>query len=257
MKAIWKGTIGFGLVSIPVKMYSAIYEQGIKFNQLHATDGGRIRYRKFCERCNQEVPNEEIVKGYEITKGQWVILTEDDFEKLPLKTTKSVEIAQFFNPSELSPLYYSKFYYLVPDKGGEKAYFLLKEAMKVSNVMAIGKVGMRNKEHLVVLKSLDGGIALASLYYFDEVRSPSLIPEWGQEVELLEGEMELALKLVKTMTKELKLEEFRDNYRGAVIKLIEAKLTGKEIKVEEEVKAAKSLMDSLKASLEVASNSVI
>ncbi len=250
MRASWKGSITFGLVTIPVKMYSATITREIKFNLLHVKDGGRIRYKRVCEKCGAEVSNDEIVRGYEISKNEYVILTDEDFEKIPLKSVKSIQIKQFFDPAELNVIYYSNFYYLAPDKGGEKAYYLLKEAMKATGSMAIGKIGRRGREYLVALKAFDGGILLAQLHYVDEIRNPAEVPGWGIEVEVSEEEMELAKQLVLAMKKPLKLEEFRDEYKEALMKLIEAKLAGREITVTEEVTAAKSLMDALKASLE-------
>ncbi len=250
MRASWKGSITFGLVTIPVKMYTATVTREVKFNLLHAKDGGRIRYKRVCEKCGAEVPSSEIVKGYEISKNEYVILTDEDFEKIPLKTVKSIEIKQFFDPTELGIIYYSNFYYLAPDKGGEKAYYLLKEAMKATQSMAIGKIGMRGREHLVALRAFDGGILLAQLHYIDEIRNPAEIPGWGIQIDISEEELELAKQLVMAMKKPLKLEEYKDEYKEALLKLIEAKLAGKEITVTEEATAAKSLMDALKASLE-------
>jgi DNA end-binding protein Ku len=250
MRAVWRGSITFGLVTIPVKVYSATLSKELKFNLLHAKDGGRIRYRRVCEKCGQEVSQEEIVRGYEISKNEYVILTDEDFEKVPLKSVKSIEINHFFEPSELNVIYYSNFYYISPDKGGEKAYYLLRRAMDETSSMAIGKMGMRGKEHLVVLKNFNGGLLLAQLHYIDEIRSPSEVPGWGIEVEVTDEELELAKKLILAMKKPLQLENFRDEYKEALLKLIEAKLSGKVVTVTEEVSAAKSLMDALKASLE-------
>ncbi|MEM1579232.1 MAG: Ku protein [Archaeoglobaceae archaeon] len=250
MRATWKGSISFGLVSIPVKAYNATISKEIKFNLLHSKDGGRIRYKKYCEKCGEEVDDEEIVKGFEVSKNEFVILSEEDFEKLPLKSVKSIEIKQFFEPSELGMIYYSGFYYLAPEKGGEKAYCLLRKAMKATNLMGIGKVGIRGKEALVALKEFDGGILLANLHYIDEIRSPKEIAGWGVEMEITEEELELAKKLIMAMKKPLRLEIFRNEYKEALLKLIDAKLAGKEVVLAEEVPSARSLMDALKASLE-------
>ncbi|OYT33984.1 Ku protein [Archaeoglobales archaeon ex4484_92] len=250
MRASWKGTITFGLVTIPVRMYTATITREIKFNLLHIKDGGRIRYKRVCEKCGKEVPKNELVKGYEVSKNEYVILTDEDFEKIPLKTVRSIEIKQFFDPTELGIIYYSNFYYVSPDKGGEKAYYLLKEAMKATNSMAIGKIGMRGREHLVSLKAFDGGLLLAQLHYIDEIRNPAEIPGWGIRIEISDEELELAKQLIMAMRKPLKLETYRDEYKEALMELIEAKLAGKEITISEEVTAAKSLMDALKASLE-------
>ena len=250
MRATWKGSISFGLVNIPVKVYKATTQKKIKFHLLHSADGGRIRYRKVCKKCGKEVSDEEIVRGYEISKNEYVILTDEDFEKIPLKSTKSIDIRQFFDPGELGLIYYSSFYYISPDKGGEKAYYLLKRAMEETNSMGIGKMTMRGKENLVALRPYDGGIVLAQLHYIDEVRSPLELPGWGAKADITEEELELAKKLILAMKKPLKLEEFRDEYKEALMQLIEAKLSGREIVVSEGVEEVKSLIDALKASLE-------
>lgn len=250
MRAVWKGTINFGLVSIPVKAYSATISKEVKFHLLHSKDGGRIRYRKFCEKCGGEISDEEIAKGYEISKNEFVIITDEDLEKIPLKSAKGVEIKRFFEPTELGEIYYGGFYYITPDKGGEKAYVLLREAMKATNLMGVGKVSLRGKESLVALKSFNGGIVLANLHYVDEIRNPLEVPGWGVNAEISDEELELAKKLIMAMKKPLKLEEFKNDYKEALLKLIDAKLAGKEIVIAEEPKTAKSLMEALKASLE-------
>ncbi len=249
MRAVWKGSITFGLVTIPVKIYSATVTRELKFSLLHSKDGGRIRYRKVCEKCGKEVSKDEIVRGYEISKNEYVILTDEDFEKIPLKSVKSIQINQFFDPAELNLIYYSSFYYVSPDKGGEKAYYLLRRAMEDTGSSAIGKIGMRGKEYLVALRNFNGGLILAQLHYVDEIRSPSEVPGWGVEVEISDEELELAKKLILAMKKPLKLEEYRDEYKEALMKLIEAKMSGKVVTVAEDVSAAKSLMDALKESL--------
>ncbi len=250
MRAVWKGAISFGLVSIPVKAYNATISKEVRFHLLHSKDGGRIRYRKFCEKCGEEISDEEMVRGYEIAKNEFVILTDEDLEKIPLKSTKNVEIKRFFDPSELREIYYSGFYYLSPEKGGEKAYALLREAMKATNLMGIGKISLRGKESLVALKSFNGGIVLVNLHYVDEIRNPAEIPMWNVSVEISDEELELAKKLIMAMKKQLNIEEFRNEYKEALLKLIDAKLAGKEVMVTEETKTARSLIDALKASLE-------
>ena len=250
MRATWKGSITFGLVSIPVKLYNARITREISFHMLHAPDGGRIRFRRVCEKCGKEVAKDEIVRGYEISKNEYVILTDEDFEKIPLKSAKAIGIHQFFDPSDLNIIYYGSFYYVSPDKGGEKAYSLLVKAMEETNSMGMGKIGMRGKEYLVAIRPFNGGMALAQLYYVDEVRSPSEVPGWGAKAEFTEQELELAKQLVLAMKKPLRLEDYRDEYKEALMQLIEAKLAGREVKVVEEVEAAKSLLDALKASLE-------
>lgn len=250
MRASWKGSISFGLVSIPVKAYSTAVPKEIKFTLLHSKDGGRIRYRKYCEKCGEEVKDEEITRGFEVSKNEFVILTDEDLDKIPLKSAKTIDIKQFFEPSELGILYYSQFYYLVPEKGSEKAYYLLKKAMEETKLMGIGKIALRGREGLVALREFDGGILLANLHYIDEIRSPREITNWDVKAELDKEELELAKKLLIAMKKPLKLEEFRNEYKEALMKLIDAKLAGKEIMISKEAPTARSLMDALKASLE-------
>ncbi|WP_202320590.1 non-homologous end joining protein Ku [Archaeoglobus neptunius] len=250
MRATWKGNISFGLVTIPVKVYSAVLPKEIKFNLLHSADGGRIRYRKVCEKCGREVSSDEIVRGFEVSKNEYVILTDEDFEKIPLNTVRTIEIKQFFQPEELGIIYYSNFYYVVPDKGGEKAYYLLKRAMIETESMAAGKMSMRGRENLVALKAFDGGLLLATLHYIDEIRNPYEVAGWGTEVEVSSEELDLAKKLILAMKKPLKIEEYRDEYKEALMQLIDAKLAGKEIAVTGGVEEVESLMDALKASLE-------
>ncbi len=255
MKAVWKGSISFGLVNVPVKMYTATSTRDLSFNMLHSKDKGRIHYKKFCSKCGQEVSKDEIVKGYPISKDEYVVLTDDDFAKVPLKSLKTIEIKQFFEPSELGVIYYNNFYYLAPEKGGEKPYYILKEAMKSTNSMGIGKLSFRNREHLIGLKSFDGGLLLAQLYYIDEVRGPEEVPGWNPSVDVNDEEMDLAVQLINHMKKPLKLEEYKDEYKEALMELIEAKLAGKKVTVSEEVAEAESLVDALKSSLEKAKES--
>lgn len=255
MKAVWKGSISFGMVNIPVKMYTATSTSELSFNMLHSKDKGRIHYKKFCSKCGEEVSKDEVVKGYPISKNEYVVLTDEDFAKVPIKSLKTIEIKQFFEPSELGVIYYNNFYYLSPEKGGEKAYYILKEAMNSTNSMGIGKLSFRNREHLIGVKSFDGGLLLAQLYYIDEIRSPEKVPGWNVSVDVSEEEMDLAVQLINHMKKPLKLEDYKDNYKEALMQLIEGKLAGKEVTISEEVAEAESLVDALRSSLEKAKES--
>jgi DNA end-binding protein Ku len=250
MKAIWKGSITFGLVNIPVKLYTSTLPKELSFNLLHAEDGGRIRYKRVCEKCGKELSKEEIVRGYEISKNEFVILTDDDFSKIPLKTVKYVDIKQFFSPEELGVIFYNGFFLVSPEKGGEKAYYLLRRAMEETNSMGIGKITLRNREHLVAIKPYNGGLILVQLHFLEDLRNPATVYGWGMEVEISDEELELAKKLVIAMKKPLKIEEFVDEYKEALMNLINAKVEGREISVAEEIQASKSLIDALKASLE-------
>ncbi|MCS7119442.1 MAG: Ku protein [Archaeoglobaceae archaeon] len=251
MRAVWKGSINFGLVSIPVKAYNATVPKEVRFTLLHSKDGGKIRYRKFCEKCKEDIPDEEIVKGYEIAKNEYVVLTEEELEKIPLKSIKSIDIKRFFDPAELREIYYSDFYYVVPDRGGERAYTLFKYAMRDTNLMGVGKIGMRGRERVVALKWFNEGILLVNLHYVDEIRNPKEIPNWGANFEISDEELELAKRLIMAMKKPLNLEEFKNEYKDALMKLIDAKLAGKEMIVAQDFPTVKSLMDALKESLEI------
>lgn len=250
MKAIWKGNITFGLVSIPVKLYNARLSREISFHMLHSADGGRIRFRKICEKCGREVSRDEIVKGYEISKNEYVILTDEDLERIPLKSTREIKVQQFFDPSELDMIYYGNFYYVSPDSGGEKAYSLLKVAMEDTGSAGLGKLTIRGKEYLAAIRPFGDGLVLAQIHYLDEIRSPYEVPNWGAKADYTRDELELAKQLVLAMKKPLKLEEYRNEYKDALMKLIEAKLAGQEVKIAEEVRMTKSLVEALKESLE-------
>jgi len=250
MKAVWKGSITFGLVNIPVKLYTSTLPKELNFKLLHAEDGGRVRYKRVCEKCGKELTKDEIVRGYEISKDEFVILTDEDFSKIPLKTIKHVDIKQFFSPEELGVIFYNGFFLISPEKGGEKPYYLLRRAMEETNSMGIGKITLRNREHLVGIKPYNGGLILVQLHFIEDLRNPSTVYGWGREVEVSDEELELAKELIMAMKKPLKIEEFVDEYKEALMNLINAKIEGKEISVAEEIEVSKSLIDALKASLE-------
>jgi DNA end-binding protein Ku len=255
MKAVWKGAISFGMVNIPVKLYTPTVSSKIEFHMLHSEDGGRIRYKRVCEKCGKELSRDEIVKGYEISKNEYVILTDDDLLKIPLRTLRHIDIRQFFSPSELGIVFYNGFYLISPDKGGEKAYHLLKKAMEDLDLMGIGKITMRNREYLVAVKPYENGLILIQLHFLEDMRNLSEVPGWNEVVEITDEELELAKKLLNAMKRPLRLEEFRDDYRNALMELISARIEGREVKVEEEITASRSLLDALKASLEVVGES--
>ncbi|AGK61544.1 DNA end-binding protein Ku [Archaeoglobus sulfaticallidus PM70-1] len=251
MKAVWKGSISFGLVNVPIKLYTSTLPKDVEFKLLHREDGGRVRYKRVCEKCGKELGKNDIVKGYEISKDEYVLLTDEDFEKIPLKTTKTIQIRQFFSPEELGVVFYNGFYYISPEKGSERAYYLLRRAMEETNSIGIGKVTMRNKENLVAVRPYDGGLILVQLHFLEEIRNPMEVPFWGKEEDITEEEIELAKKLILAMKKPLRIEEFVDEYKNALLELINAKIEGREVKVSEELEEVKSLIEALKESLEV------
>ncbi len=253
-KAIWKGSISFGLVSIPVKVYPAIREKIVKFRNLDK-EGHPIRHKNWCPVCNKEIPNDEIKKGFEISKGKFIIIEKNDLEKLRLKTTKTLEIQEFVDISQIDPIFFETSYYLAPDRGSEKAYSLLTEALRLTNKAAIAKVVMRNKEYLVAIRAYKKGLVMHILHYIDEIKKMEEIPELKNLVPVKEKELKLAEALIEKLTeRNVDLSKFKDTYVEELKRLIKAKLKGKEIVIEERKpeKEVKGLMEALKASVEIA-----
>ncbi len=251
-KAIFAGSISFGLVNIPIKVYRAAQSKAISFNNLHKECHTPLIYKRWCPKCEKEVAYEDIEKGYKITKEKYVVISKEDIEKLKLKTTKMIEIQEFVDASQIDPLYLEKSYYVVPEEMGIKAYSLFVEALRVANKIAIGKVVMRNKEYLVALRAFKKGLVMHVLHYLGEVKDIEEFSELKHLVTIKEEELKLAQALISKLTeKELDLSKFKDNYTEALMKLIKAKAEGKEIKVEEAPKEeVKGLMEALKASVE-------
>ena len=252
-RAIWSGSISFGLVNIPVKLYTATKSRGLKLQNLCGKCGTPIKHKRWCPKCEREVPWNEVVKGYKIAKGKYIVIKRSELERIKLKTTKTIEIVAFVDLASLDPILYQTTYYVVPEESGVKAYSLFVEALRLTGKAAIGRVVMKNKEYLVALRAYKKGIAMHVLHYLGEIRDIEELEELRGLVTISERELELARLLIEQLTKkELKLEEFKDRYTEALKKLIKAKAKGEEIKIEEkgEVHEAKSLMEALKASLE-------
>jgi DNA end-binding protein Ku len=215
------------MVTIPVKLYSATHSKDISFNLLHAEDGARIEQKRFCSLEQVEVPWNEVARGYEYAKGEYVVLTDDDFEKLPLPSKHTVDISAFVAEEEIDPVFYERSYFLAPDKRAEKPYAMLLRALQEKKLVAIATITIRKKEQLCALRPEDGTIMMATLYYPDEI-------ELEREVELSkvkvsDKEMQLAFTLIDLLRKPFEPEEYHDRYREALIELIEAKLEGKDV----------------------------
>ena len=227
--SIGSGTISFGLVSIPVRMYTAASPAGVSFNLLHAKCGSRIRQQTFCPVCNQVVDRAELVKGYEFSKDQYVRVSDDELKLLEGETSKLIDIAEFVPLEKVDPIYFEKTYYLGPDKGGEKAYRLLTDAMAASERVALAKFVMRGKESLVLVRAAQDGLMLHTMYFADEVRSFSEIDKGGA-AKIREGELALAQQLIDGLSNaEFEPERYADDYRQRVLELIGGKVEGKEI----------------------------
>jgi DNA end-binding protein Ku len=253
MRAIWKGYISFGLVSIGVKLYTATEPKQIEFRNLHSKCHTPLEQKRWCPACQKEVPWEEVERGYKITKDKWVIFSKEELEKLRPATTKTIEIKQFVDVNQIDPIYYEKAYYVVPEEGGKKAYSLFLEALRLANKAAIGKIVMRNKEYIVALRPYKKGIVMHVLFYVGEVRKIEELPELEKLVVVTKEELELARALIaKLTTEEFDISKFEDSYTKELLKIIKARAEGKAIEIEEEkpVEKAKSLMEALKASVE-------
>ena len=252
-RAMWKGAISFGLVTIPVSVYPATEEKTLRFNQLHDEDGGRIRMKRVCSIDGEEVGFEHIVKGYEYEKDRYVILTDEDFEAIPVESSRAIDIQQFVDLDEIDPMQYKKSYYLVPEETGAKAYALLREALNKAGKVGIAKVSFRDKEHLAALRFRDDVFVLETMYWPDEIREADL---GGVDVtsKIRSNELEMAQTLIENLTAEWNPTEFKDDYREALLRIVEAKINGEEIEVVEPEPTAKvvDLMDALKASVAAA-----
>jgi Ku protein len=251
-RAIWSGSISFGMVSIPVKLYGATESKDIRFHLLHAKDGTRLKQIRWCPTDEVEVPWNETARGYEYTKGRYVVLTTEDFEKLPLPSRHTIEISAFVEEAEIDPVFFEKSYYLEPGERAQKAYALLLKALEKKALTAIATVTMRNKEQLCAIRARNGVIMLETLYYPDEVRQ-----ETGVELESVrvsDKELDMAFTLIELLHKPFDPEEYHDHYREALEQLIEAKLEGKEVVSEPEAAETKvfDLADALRRSVEAA-----
>lgn len=254
MRSIWKGHIRFSLVTIPVRIYGAIETQNsISFNQLHKEDFGRIRYEKRCKKCNEAVSGDDIVKGYEYEPDQYVVIEDEDFEKLKLKSTKIIEIEGFVDASEVHPTLYDTPYFAGPDGPvAAKAYALLRETLRKSGKMGIGRVVLREKESVMMLAPSGPGLLLYKLRYPKEVRATEDVPDTS-DLEADEAQLALAQTLVDSMSASFSELALEDRYRDALTEVITAKIEGKEVVTvaEEEVEVV-DIMTALKASIEQA-----
>jgi DNA end-binding protein Ku len=255
MQAIWKGTISFGMVTIPIKVYSATQEKDISFRQVHTEDGGRIRYRRVCEKDGQEVPYSDIGKGYEMSDGRMVVLTSEDFAQLPLPTAKSIEVLEFVPMDEVDPLYFAKAYYLAADGVGAKPYVLLRDALTKTRQCALVKVAIRTRETLALLRERDGALVLQTMLWPDEVR-PSEFAVPDPEVTVRDQERAMAEAYIATLEAEFDPTRYHSEYREALEELVEAKTSGLEPRApeEEQPEAAEvvDLVAALRASVEAA-----
>jgi DNA end-binding protein Ku len=253
-RAIWSGAVSFGLVNVPVRMYSAIDEHKLHFNLLHSKDDSRIGYEKVCKKEGKPVPDKEIVKAFEYEKGEYVYLTDEDFESAAAHADgfKTIEIRDFVPYDEIDPIYFERTYYLGPDNGAEKVYSLLLQAMEDSGLAAIAKYVMRDKQNLGCLRVRDGVITLEKMYFADEIRPIDEIKP--KKARLSKDELRMAEQLIESFGGTFKPEQYKDTYRDALCEIIKRKRKGEEVHVEpaEEPEEVPDLMAALRASLEAA-----
>jgi DNA end-binding protein Ku len=254
MRSMWKGAISFGLVMIPIKLYAATEQKDIAFRQVHREDGGRIRFRRVCSIDGEEVPYEDVAKGYELPTGEMVVLTDEDMAELPLPTTRSIEVLHFMPAEQLDPILLNRSYFVEPETAGARAYVLLRDSLERSGKVALALVALRQRESLATLRTRDGLLVLETLLWPDEVR----IPAFGfleDDIEVRSQELQMAASLIESMTVDFDPDEYHDGYREALQELVNAKVEGREL-VQPETPAAEagptSLADALKASLAAA-----
>jgi DNA end-binding protein Ku len=255
-RAIWSGSISFGLLNVPVKLYSAVSRKNVSFRELRESDGSRVRHKRVAEADGDEVPYDEIVKGYEISPEQYVVVTRDELEEIDPKRTRAIEIQDFVDLDDIDPIYFDHPYYLGPDKGAEKAYALLVKAMGDSKKVAVARFVLRNREHLAAIRPADKVLTMATMRFADEVVSPEelgedVVPENGRKID--KREVEMAKQLIDSLTSDFDPGKYRDEYREQLMALIERKAEGKAVvePVSEEPKPTKApdLMAALEESL--------
>jgi len=255
VRAIWKGAVSFGLVSIPVKLYTATEEKDVSFHQVHREDGGRIRYKRVCQIDGEEVAYADIAKGYELPSGETVVLTDDDFADLPLTSSRVVDVLSFVPLEQVDPIYFAKSYYLEPEKTATKPYVLLRDALEQADSVALVKVAIRTRESLATLRVRDGVLVLETMVWPDEVRAP----DFGfldEDVTVRPQELAMAESLIESMSADFDPDLYHDEYRQALEQVIEAKIEGREVVEqpvqEEDTGSVVDLMAALRASVAAA-----
>jgi DNA end-binding protein Ku len=229
-RAIWSGSISFGLLNVPVKLYSAVSKKSVSFRELRESDSSRIRHKRVAEADGEEVDYGEIVKGYEIAPEQYVVITRDELEEIDPKKTRAIEIQDFVDLDDIDPIYFDHPYYLGPDKGAEKAYGLLVKAMEDAHKVAIARFVLRNKENLAALRPMDGVMTMATMRFADEVVSPDEITELSEEAgKPSKKELDMAKALIDSLTGDFDADQYRDEYREELLALIERKAKGETV----------------------------
>jgi DNA end-binding protein Ku len=253
-RAIWSGAISFGLVNIPVKLYSAVQRKTVRFHQLDAKDNTRIQQKRVNPTSGREVPYEELVKGYEVSPDRYVVITPEELDSLEPQKTRTIDIEDFVELDQIDPIYYDHPYYLAPDKGAGKAYTLLLQAMKDAGKVGIARVVIRSKENLVAIRPRDDILTMETLLFGDEVVPPDSFDELpeGKEAKASKKEVDMAKQLIDSLAADFDPDKYRDEYRDRVLEMIERKAEGEEIVLqapEEAPAEVPDLMAALEASI--------
>jgi DNA end-binding protein Ku len=251
--AVWNGSISFGLVTVPVKLSPATRSRDVTFNQLEEGTGARIRYRRVSEETGEEVSNERIVRGYEIEKGRYVVVEKTELEAMAPKSTHTIEIEDFVDLAQIDPIYFEQPYYVLPDKKAAKPYRLLVEAMTQLQKVAIGRIVIRSKEHLVAIRPLDGLLCVETMRYDDEIVARSGLGVPADDVDVSKRELDMARQLIESLSGDFEPDKYQDQYREELLSLIERKAAGEEIVAEPAARAPAKVLDlmaALEASLE-------
>jgi DNA end-binding protein Ku len=251
-RPIWSGAISFGLVNVPVKLFSATSSKDVRFHQLDGKSKSRIKQKRVSVATGEEVPYEDLIKAYEIAPDNYVTITPEELEALDPKSSKTIDIEDFVDLDQIDPVYYERPYYLVPDKGGQKAYALLRNAMRETNKVGIARVVLRTKQYLAAIRPKDDALVMETMLFADEVNPLDELDLPGPDVDVTEREEKMARSLIDSLTTDFEPEKYRDEYRERVLQLIEQKASGQEIVVEdaaEEAPRVVDLMAALEASL--------
>ncbi len=246
-RPIWSGAISFGLVNVPVKLYSATSSKDVRFHQLDGKSKSRIKQKRVSMATGEEVPYEDIVKAYEIAPDNYVTIAPEELDALDPKATKTIDIEDFVDLDQIDPVYYERPYYLVPDKGGQKAYALLRNAMRETNKVGIARVVLRTKQYLAAIRPKDDALVMETMLFADEVNPLDELDLPGPDVDVTDREEKMARSLIDSLTTDFEPDKYRDEYRERVLALIEQKASGQEIVVEESAEEAPRVVDLMAA----------
>ncbi|GHV00789.1 non-homologous end joining protein Ku [Clostridia bacterium] len=256
MNTIWKGSVNFGLINIPVKLSAATDKKDVSFRLLHKQCKQPLNQKRWCPKCNKEVAFEDTVKGYEYEKGRFTIIEDEDFAKLPVKSTRYIQIVDFIQISEVDPIYYEKTYYLQPEANSEKAYLLLRDAMKETGKAAVAKITLRQKEHICIVRCIGKVLCMETMFFIDEIRGAEEIgiDKLEKKMEVSKQERDIAVQLIENLTAKFEPEKYHDEYREELMKMIQTKIDGAEIvesaPIDDTLPNVIDLMERLKRSVE-------